>query len=119
MGIVSQRLRDSARGQSCTLRTPWCEYCSETTVLAHLPSPIKGMGNKGDDYHAVFACAPCHEAMDQRKPGVEWPRLQLDALQRTQRVWLEMGLLKVPVAIMRPKPSSKIMPRRALAFEGD
>jgi hypothetical protein len=112
MGIVSEKLRNSARDQCCTVKSPWCEYMTETVVLAHLPSPIKGMGNKGDDFHAVFSCRACHEAMDQHKPGAEWPRLQRDALQRTQRIWFEMGLLQVPVTEKRKPTSSKILPRR-------
>jgi hypothetical protein len=113
MGIVSKKLRDSARGQPCTVRSPWCEYVSETTVLAHLPSQVKGMGNKGDDWHAVFSCASCHAAMDQRKPGAEWARLQIDAIQRTQRRWFEMGLMTFPVTEHRARQSEKILARPA------
>lgn len=116
MGIVSQKLRDSAQGQLCTLRTIVCNHNPETTVLAHLPSPIKGMGNKSDDWHAVFACSSCHDAMDRRSPvETHWTAVRLRALQETQRVWFEMGLLQVPVTESRKKPSSKIMPRRHLA----
>jgi hypothetical protein len=116
MGIVSSKLRNSAKGQLCTLRTCICNHDPETTVLAHLPSPIKGMGNKGDDWHAVFACSTCHDAMDRRSPvETNWTAVRLRALQETQRVWFEMGLMKIPVDTHREKPSSKILPRRHLA----
>lgn len=116
MGIVSQKLRDSARGQLCTLRTCICNRDPETTVLAHLPSPIKGMGNKSDDWHAVFACSSCHDAMDRHSPvETNWPAVRLRALQETQRIWFEMGLLQVPETAHRAKPLSKTVPRRHIA----
>ena len=47
MRVISQKLRDSARGQDCTLRLPGiCNFDSATTVLAHLPCGQKGMGMK-------------------------------------------------------------------------
>ena len=116
MGIVSQKLRDSARGQICTLRTCICNYNPETTCLAHLPSPVKGMGNKSDDWHAVFACSACHDAMDRHSPvETNWTAVRLRALQETQRIWFEMGLLKIPETVARPKPLSKTVARRHIA----
>lgn len=94
MGVRSQRLRDSARGRDCTLRFPGiCNRDSETTVLAHLPSPVKGMGTKGDDWHACFACSACHEHMDLNQKHKNMAGYQLRALQQTQRQWFEEGLL--------------------------
>lgn len=116
MGVVSQKLRDSARGQPCTLNFPGCNHNPETTVLAHLPSSVKGMGNKGDDWHAVFACSSCHEALDLRKPAdTYW--FAVNALQRTQKIWFEMGLLSVPVTEAKRKPSSKILPRKPMTVQ--
>jgi hypothetical protein len=114
MGVVSKKLRDSARGQECTLRLHCCNENAATTVLAHLPSPVKGMGNKGDDWHAVFACSSCHHALDMRLvPGIE--RFIVHALRRTHKIWRDMGLIVIAGDNEKPrKPSSKIMPRRAL-----
>lgn len=115
MGIVSQKLRDSAMGQLCTLRTVLCNHDPETTVLAHLPSPIHGMATKSDDWHAVFACSACHSAMDMRDPiEKNWSAVRLRALQETQRAWFDMGLLQFPVTEKRKQTSSKILPRRDL-----
>lgn len=115
MGIVSQKLRDSAKGQECTLRTEYCNHDPATTVLAHLPSPVKSMGNKGNDWHAVFACSACHEALDQHNLRSFETRYCLQALEETQRIWVDMGLLSVPVTEPKPrKPSSKILPRRSM-----
>lgn len=118
MGEIIPKLRQSARGQQCTVRSPWCEYVTEKTVLAHLPSQVKGMGNKGDDWHAVFCCASCHEAMDQRKPGAEWARLQIDAIQRTQRIWFDEGLMSFPTTPKRQTSIPKIVPRPAQLRRG-
>ncbi|MHB1403840.1 MAG: nuclease domain-containing protein [Thiobacillus sp.] len=96
--IVSKKLRDSARGQDCTLRLPGvCSFDSQTTVLAHLPCGQKGMGMKGPDMIAVFACSACHDRLDSRTaaaPAVTGADL-LRALAETQLIWIRMGLLTV------------------------
>ena len=100
MGMVSQRLRDSARGQQCSLQFPGvCNRDPATTVLAHLPSPVKGMGNKGDDFFAVFACSNCHERLDLHNVDQE---CVVRALQRTMKFWIENGYLMI--ADKEPKP---------------
>ena len=115
MGVVSQKLRQSAKGQDCTMRTAYCNYDPATTVLAHLPSPVKGMGTKSDDWHAVFACSACHDALDQHNYDPrDIDRDMLLALQRTQRKWFDMGLMAFPEFTPRPKSASKIMPRRPM-----
>lgn len=68
----SKALRDSARGQFCTLQIPGiCNGNPETTVLCHLPSSTHGMGYKSDDFWAVFGCNCCHDVIDGRVP-YEW-----------------------------------------------
>lgn len=121
MGAVIPKLRASARGQMCTLRTCICNHDPDTTVLAHLPSPIAGTGTKSDDWHAVFACSACHDAMD-RHSHVEtnWRAAQLRALQETQQFWFENGYLVVPgVLNTRAKPSKKIVQRTSLYVRGE
>ena len=96
MGLISPKLRQSAKGQDCTLQTPWCNHDPETTVLCHLPSDIAGMGSKSDDFHAVFGCAACHQALDQHlmsRGDTLW--FSIRALQRTLRIWVEKGLVVV------------------------
>ena len=115
MGFVSQALRDSARNRGCSLQLPGiCNHDPKTTVLAHLSSPVKGMGNKSDDWHAVFACSACHEALDQKVWAVDWYILR--GLQRTQRFWFEHGLLTVGTGDKPtdPKLTSKSLPPRKL-----
>jgi hypothetical protein len=95
--LRSQRLRDSARGQQCTLQIPGvCSQNPETTVLAHLDGEEKGVGLKVDDYLGCFACSSCHSAIDGHKLSLEeklW--YEHRALRRTLKRWVSMGLLVV------------------------
>lgn len=114
MGVVSQRLRDSARGQECTFAIPGhCNHDRATVVLCHLSSDVKGMGNKSDDFHAAFGCVACHEAIDQhRLTRADELYHSFRALQRTQRIWLEQGLLVITgEREAKPRPLGKIVPR--------
>ncbi|MFQ6248843.1 DUF1364 domain-containing protein [Yersinia enterocolitica] len=94
----SKALRDSARGQCCTLQIPGiCNGNPETTVLCHLPSSTHGMGYKSDDFWAVFGCNCCHDVIDGRVP-YEWQPGEREetillALHATLRIWLEESLV--------------------------
>lgn len=72
--LVSPVLRQSARGETCTLRLPGC--CNgdpSTTVLAHVRAfGWAGMAQKPPDFLAVFACSACHDALDLRKSDAPW-----------------------------------------------
>lgn len=93
--VASKKLRDSARDQTCTLRLQGCGYDDGTVVLAHLPCGQKGMGMKGPDVIACFACDNCHSIIDGRKRGEYETADLLRALAETQVHWIERGLLKV------------------------
>ena len=97
MRIVSKKLRDSARGQDCTVRIPGvCNFNPETTVLAHLPCGSKGAGMKGPDIISVFCCSSCHDAIDGRRNDIEidWKDI-IRAIAETQLIWISKGLLKI------------------------
>lgn len=117
MGIVSSKLRNSARGQPCTLAIPGiCSHDPEQTVLCHLPSEVKGTGNKSDDFFSVLGCSSCHIHLDNHRLNREDELYySLRALARTWRFWVTSGLILVPQDTHRAKPSSKILPRRHLA----
>lgn len=97
MRVISQKLRDSARGKDCTLRLfGVCNFNPETTVLAHLPCGHKGVGMKGPDHMAVFACSACHDVIDSRSRRYEVePGDFLRALAETQMQWIESGLMTI------------------------
>jgi len=92
-------LRNSAKGQDCQVRIPsTCNYNPETTVLAHLSEG--GIGMKGADLHATFACSACHDAIDGRATNKVYTRNEIgimanDGMKRTQLHWVNVGLVKV------------------------
>ncbi|WP_390900154.1 DUF1364 domain-containing protein [Yersinia rohdei] len=91
LAFRSKALRDSARGQCCTLQIPGiCNSNPETTVLCHLSSSTHGMGYKSDDFWAVYGCSDCHDVIDGRVP-YEWQSGELEdtillALYATLRI---------------------------------
>lgn len=98
--VRSKKLRDSARGKDCTLRIPGvCCGDPETTVLAHLPHGGRSMGQKAPDTHAVYACANCHDVLDNRTrhtvPRDELLECCLRGLAETQAQMMEDGLIRV------------------------
>lgn len=125
MGIVSQKLRDSARGQLCMFQIPgMCNHDRETTVLCHIRDETKGMGNKALDISAAFGCSACHDALDQHwLPTADALFYSLRAMQRTHHNWVERGLVVIAGDTEKTrKPSHKIVPRRPLVYlprEGD
>lgn len=96
MRVESKKLRDAAKGKDCTLRLPGvCNFDSATTVLAHVPCGMKGMGMKGPDNIAVDACSSCHDVLDGRAKGEvdAWDIVR--ALAETQMRWIQAGLIKI------------------------
>ena len=95
-----QKLRDSARGEDCTLQIhPYCNGNPETTVLCHLPSG-SGMGQKSPDWFAVYACSSCHDVIDGRSRHNDIDNIDIlyygrQALFRTWDRMLEKGLIKI------------------------
>jgi len=97
---ISRKIRQSAKGQDCTVRLPGvCREApdNETTVLAHMPSG--GMGNKAPDTEAAYACFYCHEHLDgrlQAKPPFDNEFLELQHLRgcvETRAILRRMDLI--------------------------
>ena len=100
MGIVSKKIRNSARGEDCTFQIVGvCNYDTETTVLCHLNTSRKGMGIKSMDYFGVYGCSDCHNVIDGRVktdiPREEIWRCQMRALERTWALLIEDGLIAI------------------------
>ena len=99
MPIRIKQIRDSARGQVCTVQIPGvCNNNPETTVLAHYQAPGHGgMGTKSDDSSAAYACSSCHDTLDGRVPWAagkdmeEWYWFR--AMRRTWKLLLENEVL--------------------------
>ena len=67
---MSKAMRNSARGETCTLQIAGYQHNPETTVAAHI-----GFG-EGDgtakrlrpgEANIVYACNECHDAIDGRR----------------------------------------------------
>lgn len=94
--MKSNKLRNSARGQECTMHVVGvCNYDPDTTVLAHINTDGSIMGGKAPDYSACFCCSDCHAWLDQNK-GSEEDRLFYTrrAMVRTWGKWFEQGVIK-------------------------
>ena len=111
--MKTTKLRQSAKGQTCTFRIPGvCNNDPATVCLCHAPHPEKGMGFKSKtDWWAAYGCSSCHDEMDGRThryykniPGyadnyVENHPHQIfawhSAIRETQTRMVKAGLIKV------------------------
>ncbi len=61
------KIRQSARGEDCTIRIPGvCNFNPETTVLCHPNTHRagKGKGLKAADELGAYGCSDCHAVLD-------------------------------------------------------
>ena len=93
--VKSQKLRDSAKGESCTLRLPGCGFDDGTVVLCHLPCGQKGVGLKSPDNMAVYACHHCHTVIDGSRRWEVEAADYLRALAETQLAFIRKGLMTI------------------------
>lgn len=66
-----QRIRDSARGEDCTVRIPGiCTGNPEHTIWSHAPlgAAGKGRGLKAIDLAGAYCCTACDAAIDGQRP---------------------------------------------------
>ena len=95
---VSKKLRDSARGQECTMGIPGiCNGNNETVVLCHVPmAPWNGMGCKPSDYMAFYGCSGCHYWFDTDGRGdpLRW-EYAIRAVFKTLEKAYESGILTI------------------------
>lgn len=100
--IRIQKIRDSARGENCTVQSPWCNNNPETVVLCHWAEPgEKGLGTKPDDTSAFYGCSDCHDWIDgrvnhgkQRLMIPDKPWYVFRAMRRTWALLIRSGVLK-------------------------
>lgn len=95
---VGRKIRNFARGQSCTLRLRGCNGNPETVVFAHAPSIDNGMGLKqAKDFWGAFACSNCHDMVDGRvttkDDRITILERWLGGIYETQKRLIEAGLI--------------------------
>lgn len=98
--IRSKALRDSAKGEECTLNiVSCCNYDTMTTVLCHLPDESHGMSLKSDDISSCYGCEACHAAIDGRlkvELSEEERQFYMRRAQiRTWRRFIDKGLITI------------------------
>lgn len=91
--IRSKKIRQSAEGEQCALRTPACNHDPATVVLCHAPGGGSGVATKGDDTWAAYGCSSCHEWTEQNrnKANEYW----MPAIYETQKKLIRKGLIQV------------------------
>jgi hypothetical protein len=112
VGVIIKAIRDSARGEVCTLRTAWCNHDVTTVVFCHGPRlGTAGTGQKVDDWWGAYGCSECHEAVDQHRiTGLQGGLMWLHAILTTQRRLYEKGIMQFPETTRPPRTVSKIVP---------
>lgn len=85
-----RNLLDLAQGQHCLMRLPGiCNSDPDTTVAAHSNSSIHGKGGhiKASDVYSVWACARCHNWLDNSMSATRSDReLAFEAAHKRQIV---------------------------------
>lgn len=97
----SKKIRQAAKGQTCTLNVPGvCRQDKSTVVLCHLSTRRKGTGNKSPDLVAVDGCNRCHDWLDGRAfRGIaeqERDTIILKALKETLMRRINQNLITLP-----------------------
>jgi hypothetical protein len=78
--LVSQKLRDFAKGKECTMMSPVCADDPEKTVHCHVRRYAgAGIAEKPDDWWGYHACYDCHMYEPEMADGD-----LLMAIRRTQ-----------------------------------
>lgn len=109
MGLVSKKLRESAGHHDARCMVNVAGVCGDPTesktagcVLAHWRfNGNAGGAQKPNDFHAAFACGPCHTYMDSNgvngpaRGSEEWLFYAMRSMMRTQDWWLDHGFIEV------------------------
>lgn len=95
----SKKVRNSARGEDCTLRFyQVCNNNPDTVIYAHIGSG-GGVGIKCGDNMGVYACSACHDLIDGRikspDGNYDFSADVLRALEETQQKLIDKELLVI------------------------
>ena len=91
-------LRKEARGRECAVMIfGVCDGGTDTTVLAHLD--VIGWNCKAHDFHGALSCGPCHHWLGEgyalKSTRKERDLEHLQAVIRTQQIWIDEGKIKI------------------------
>lgn len=98
--IRSDKIRNAANGEPCTMQGPYCNYDSSTVVFCHSNSYAdgKGKGQKAHDIFGFFGCSACHDWFD----GSLYPENRSgkyeyfhEAMKKTWLRLIELRIIKV------------------------
>lgn len=77
----TKKIRDSAKGEQCTLNiASVCNYNPETTVFCHVSFTTGSDRNREGQRNGVYGCSACHDALDNRAGIKGW-------LANDERYW--------------------------------
>ncbi len=96
--IRSPKILASARGEECTISSPWCSFDREETVACHsnFSEDGKGISQKADDIFIAYGCSGCHRWLDASDAPKEEKRDRFHrGLKKTLRKLVDKGLLVV------------------------
>lgn len=100
--IRSNKITKSAKGQPCTLRTPWCNDDKRTTVWCHSPFSMHGHGGsiKSHDPFGCYGCSACHDVLDGRTHAKDVTREEkehmfMHAHAESVLILVELGIIKI------------------------
>ena len=66
--IKSKKIRDSAKGEECTLQIGGiCDGDNDTVVLCHFGVHSGGSARLNGDLSAGYGCMKCHNCIDRRE----------------------------------------------------
>jgi hypothetical protein len=117
MNLDIPELRNTARGQPCTLTVPGiCNHYPATTVWCHANtlSAGKGMGIKASDPAGCFGCSACHHWLDAGPAPFAVKLAAFSAaLIRTYCTLFAQGRLRVvPAGTVDLNKRASVRPRR-------
>ena len=91
--IISPAIRKSAHGQTCTMRSDWCNHDPATVVFCHAPVRrfgLGGIGMKVPDIFGYHGCCACHA----HEADMGWDDI-LRAMCETQMRLVRAGIIAV------------------------
>lgn len=99
---VNIALRQMARGEQCTVFSPFCKLRHHTCVWAHSPFTEHGKAGsrKAHDHAGCIACQDCHAFLDGGWTSMRhWSRDKLkalfcDAMVKSLLIALRKGILR-------------------------